>query len=89
MSTNYDTLPEHMREPAQLYIERGIEPGSFLLAVLGNDLVGAFARADQINTAVMDDWACWLYNDVPSAAWGSPEKVAAWLDRFRPQVNVD
>jgi hypothetical protein len=48
-------------------------------AVLENNLVEAFGRADETNAARMRDWATWLFNEAPSTCWGSPEKVQAWL----------
>ncbi len=76
---NYDRLPEHMRETARLYIENGYAPGHFMTAVLCNDLVEAAGRADRENQRALFDWACWLYNDVPTPAWGSLEKVQEWI----------
>ena len=63
------------------YIAYRIKPGSFLTAVLENDLVGAFGRADDHNIKILDRYARFLYWDIPSPAWGSPEKVKAWLER--------
>lgn len=77
---NYEKLPEHMQPGARGYIEKGLPPGGFLRAVLENDLVGAFAKADEVNTREMYWWAEWLYNEAPSACWGSPEKVTAWIN---------
>jgi hypothetical protein len=31
---DYSTLPEHMQESMRRYIEKGIQPGSFLAAIL-------------------------------------------------------
>lgn len=78
---NYSILPEHMRGAARDYVERGLAPGSFLTAVLSNNLKEAFGRADHINTQSMSDWARWLIWYCPSGAQGSPEKVAAWIER--------
>ena len=80
---DYSTLPEHMREGAEDYIERGYDPGSFLFAVLANDLVGAFGHADSTNLAAIHTWAQWLYNEAPHACWGSPAKVVAWCEARR------
>ena len=74
----YDILPEHCREGMILYIEYGVIPGSFLTAVIENDLVHSFAYADDINIKRLFDYAGFLYNECPSQAWGSKEKVAAW-----------
>jgi hypothetical protein len=68
-----------MREGARLYIEQGIEPGSFMVAILSNDLMGAFQRADHVNVEFMRHWADWLYNDCPMAARGKPERVENWI----------
>lgn len=81
MDIDYSKLPEHMQDGTELYVEDGIEPGDFLLAVLRNDLVGAFGRADPINAASMHDWADWLFNDAPMGCWGSAAKVSAWVDK--------
>jgi hypothetical protein len=78
---SYDRLPAHMREGARLYVERGIEPGGFLFAVLSNDLLGAYERADDVNTFAMRAWAAWLHDECPLGAQGSPEKVRAWIGR--------
>ena len=81
---DYSFLPEHMQDGAREYVELGRSPGDFLHAVLCNNLVEAYGRADTTNTECMHDWACWLFNEAPSACWGSPEKVKAWLAGFKP-----
>jgi hypothetical protein len=87
MNNRYDRLPEHMREHARAYVEEHQPVGNFLAAVLANDLVDAFGRADADNRAAMADWAKWLWNDIPSACWGSREKVEAWLGHDEPEVE--
>ncbi len=79
MEISYDRIPEHMRSGAQLYIERGIEPGGFLMAVLSNDLKQAVARGDVVNQQSLIAWAMWLVNDCPGGAQGSPELVREWI----------
>jgi hypothetical protein len=76
---NYDKLPPHMKEGARAYVEDHILPGGFLQMVLENNFVGAFGKADSINLEYMQNYAAWLYWDIPSPCWGSKEKVAAWL----------
>jgi len=77
---DYSSLPEHMRQGASDYIEHSQRPGSFLLAVLQNDLVESFAHADSINIEAMHTWTMWLNNEAPGECWGSKAKVDAWLD---------
>lgn len=81
-NVDYSLLPEHMREGAEDYIERGWKPGGFLFSVLTNNLVEAFAHADAINSFMMRNWAEWLYSEAPSDCWGSLEKINAWLARY-------
>jgi hypothetical protein len=53
--------------------------GSFLQAVLENDLQQACLRADDHNRYRLGDLVRCLYHEFPERAWGSPAKVAAWL----------
>lgn len=80
MTTRYDKLPEHMREVARLYIEEGVMPGHFLVAVLENNLTSAFGNADEVNRLCMWEWCLWLHNEIPMPAWGSANKVLAWCN---------
>lgn len=70
-------IPHHMRPSVVMYLQHGIA-GDFLTAVLSNDFVHAWGRADSINSAAMRNWASWLYNECPNSAWGSQAKVEAW-----------
>lgn len=79
MPISYDRLPGHMQNTARLYVECGIPGGSFFNAVVSNDLVGAFARADEANAAALRDWVMWLHNDAPVGCYGSPEHVHDWI----------
>jgi len=81
MPINYDMLPEHMRGGMQRYIERGILPGSFLTAVLENNLVLAALRADSTNRHRLLDFAEFLYSEAPSICWGSRASVDRWVER--------
>lgn len=82
--TDYSILPLHMQDTARRYIEQGIPGGSFFMAVVENNLVGAFAKADEQNIAAMRNWAQWLYWEAPIDAWGSPKRVLAWMEKERP-----
>ncbi len=81
--TSYAALPVHMRNSAQAYVEHGHLSGSFLTAVLENNLVEALGQADEINRELIFQWGIWLYNYCPAPAWGSKEKVAAWIEGFK------
>lgn len=86
MNAKYDRLPEDAREDARDYVEHREAPGGFLMAVLTNNLVDAFALADPTNREALADWALWLWNDIPRECWGSRDKVERWL--YHPQIAV-
>lgn len=74
-------VPEHCQGGLVRYIVHGIPPGSFLLAVLTNDLMGALGKADEVNRDALHAYGSFLYNDAPADCHGSPAKVAAWIKR--------
>jgi hypothetical protein len=37
-------------------------------------------RADTSNLYNLPAYVIYLYNEMPAACWGSPEKVKAWLE---------
>jgi hypothetical protein len=81
-------VPEGCHGGLIRYVVHHIPTGSFLLAVLMNDLAEACARADDENRYHLFDIVMFLYNHVPTSAWGSPEHVKKWLqDRPRPEVQ--
>lgn len=73
-------VPKYMREGLIKYLRWGIRPGHFLLSVLENDYMEACAWADGNNAAALATYARVLYA-MPSMCYGSPAKVAAWIDR--------
>lgn len=72
-------VPPHMWGAVERYMVNRIAPGNFLTALLSNDLMEAFGRADDENTANMRNWVLFLYNYVPRGSYGSPEAVREWL----------
>ena len=78
---NYSAIPSYMRDGLILYIERGIQPGSFMQAVLENDLKEACGRADDKNIHVIPVYVAWLYNNAPIGCFGSRNNFSNWIDR--------
>ncbi len=72
-------IPEYMKGGLLRYLLRGIPPGSFLTALLSNDLRRTFERADDHNQRAVLDYIKFLYNDAPGQVWGSPSKVNDWI----------
>lgn len=73
-----NTLPFHMQDAVRLWIERAIPPGSFLTAVLCNDLFEALGRADDVNAYALKSYAVYFYSFAPGGCYGSPERFAEW-----------
>lgn len=74
-------VPRYMHEGVMRYVEHGIIPGTFLAAVLANDLVGALGHADETNRACMHGYACMLHNGFPARVygmWGSLQALEDW-----------
>jgi len=61
------------------YIQQGVRPGSFLTAVINNDLHSACECADNINIRIIPAYVAYLYNYAPSGSWGYPGAVDDWL----------
>jgi hypothetical protein len=72
-------VPESLYSGLIEYFAARRPTGSFLRAVLENDLREAATRADPINRFVLADIVEFLNAYVPSTAWGSPAAVEAWL----------
>lgn len=78
-------IPDYMAEGLDLWIRAGVLPGSFLTAVLCNDLVDACRLADSTNIRNLPAYASYLYSNAPSECFGSREKVAAWVEAKRAE----
>lgn len=75
---NYSKIPALTMEALDRWVKHGLMPGSFLTAVLSNDLMGAMALADDDNRAALYETVAWLRDAAPNMCWGSPDKVKAW-----------
>ena len=74
-------VPNDFADPMANYLVYGYEPGSCFTAVLANDFVGAIRSSHPSNSVeAFKALAGWLYSHVPPQAYGSYERVRAWLD---------
>jgi hypothetical protein len=76
----WSLIPDYMIGGLCRYIENGIEPGSFLSAVLCNDLRAACECADDTNRHRLFEYVQFLYSYAPASCWGSQERFEKWLD---------
>ncbi len=70
---NYALIDPLLLERLAAYRDHGQPVGSFLKAVLTNNLQGEY------NRATLYHLVAWLYNEFPSPLWGSEEKYSAWI----------
>jgi hypothetical protein len=72
-------VPRHIREGMLRYVDEGLAPGSFLQAVICNDLLAAACRADDECRSVLREIVQWFHLEAPAECWGSLDKLDAWL----------
>jgi hypothetical protein len=80
--TTTNTIPAEIRESLRRYVEEHIATGSFLAAVLSNDLFGAVARADDDNAKLIPAIVSYIYNQLPAHCYGSPDKYRKWTENI-------
>lgn len=76
----YRHIKQDTIETINLYVTHGLPPGSFVSAVLANDLMGAFSKADEKNMIAMLPIVTYIYNEIPGNCHGSYERVKQWID---------
>lgn len=74
-------IPDHMLDSLQNYVEKHIPVGSFLEAVICNNLREAVAQADDDNLKNLPAFVSYLYNKAPASCWGSLESYKNWIKR--------
>lgn len=72
-------VPEHTIPSLTGFFMDGIPVGSFLHAVLTNDLKLACAKADIYNQKALWDIVNFCYNTLAYSSWGSQEAYDGWL----------
>lgn len=82
-------IPIAVMAALKRYLNDGVHPGGFLSAVLRNDLLATYERADLHSREAMPHLMTYLYNYVPARAFGSPEAVEDWTaERRRAMMNA-
>ena len=76
---DYNKAPNNSGESFKLFVEEGVPTGSFLEALLSNNLSSACSRADHVNRRIIYEYVYFMWEELPSAAWGSPERYKDWL----------
>ena len=76
---------EETKNAIDNYVQHGVRPGSFVEAILMNDLKGSVLRADAANRQCLPALVTFLMNAVPSDAWGSKRGVNRWIAEHATQ----
>lgn len=74
-------IPQHMLDALNRYIDHGLRPGSFLQAVISNDLHDACRRADDENIKILPAYVAYLYNERQPECWGSNKIMEEWINK--------
>lgn len=77
------TLPRDTKHQIDLYVDNGVPTGSFLYAVLSNNLMEAFMKADEYNKAGLELICEYIQHFTPVLCHGSPERVRKWQELHR------
>ena len=72
-------IPDRMMEGIKLYIQHGVRPGSFLQAIITNNLKEAVGRADDENRRNLPAHVEYFYNYAPYQCWGSEKIMNDWI----------
>lgn len=79
---HFPNVPIELREGFWNYFAYGISPGSFGLAVLCNDFLGAAVRAHpSLPSATFRDMAKWLLHHAPRHSFGDKKTVEVWIQK--------
>ena len=81
-------IPSRIIEALSDYANHGTPTGSFLAAVISNDLMDAVGRADDDNIRVLRSICGYVYNKFPRGSYGSREIYKDWIEARKDEVPV-
>lgn len=71
-------VPNNIKSAITAWVFEARVPGSFVKAVLENDLNKAVIGADPTVLPHLKDIVLYMVNEVPALCWGSKEKMSSW-----------
>ena len=90
---HFSSVPQELKDELWHYFAYGIDPGSFLTAVLCNSFVDAACCAhSSLRVISLKDMAQWLMHHAPQSSWGDEEKMIAWCrktDQERMDIMIE
>ncbi|NDD53226.1 hypothetical protein EBZ39_05025 [bacterium] len=75
----YSLIPERMQDAIKRYVIDRVKPGSFLTAVITNNLRRAFDYADDENVKLIGLYVQWFTDFPPALCWGDEQSMNKWL----------
>lgn len=72
-------VPDHCVDGLIEFVVVGRPTGSFLEAVIANDLMDALGRADVANRSKLFEIGAWLRNHAPGGCYGSRKAYQQWV----------
>lgn len=98
MTTDYpdaNKIPLLTKENLINYRDKGIPPGDFVRALLENNLLESFLRADDNNRSYLQHTVAWLYWEMPSNLWKCKENInnhlTYWAEKrkaYKPNLEL-
>ena len=79
MDPEYTKIPQNIKDSLLRYLQFGCPPGSFLTAVLANDLRGALGNADKESLNALKPIWLFTVNAMPGLAVGTYDDVSRWI----------
>lgn len=76
-------IPQRTIDSLTRYLEDGVPTGGFMEAVLSNNLMESFGRADDENREALFEITRYIYNNLPSVCHWSKERYEAWIESKR------
>lgn len=74
-------MRQDTKDTIDRYVQFGIPTGSFLYAVLTNNLFEAMGKADDDNRENIWHICNYIYNEITYSCWGSKQNVDAWINK--------
>ena len=71
-------IPEHLRQPLGRYLIHSLHPGSFLRAVIANNLTHTIAAADETSLHALRPLVLFLSNYAPAYSCGYAGAYQIW-----------
>jgi hypothetical protein len=88
----YGGVPEGVQVSLWNYLAYGLEPGSFVRAVLENNFLMAATRADHVSEQCLKSLAIWVINKMPYGSHGNAEAMQSWMaktDEERLDIMIE